>query len=221
MHYKRPVVDLDTGEKAWLELGDHLPLTDVAKELGIGPRRFRHVLLHMGILQKEWDERSRQHRHRLTPGAVRSGFGIRHDNKGFQYDSDASPFDVLSPVGVQYVRDHLSATLAQLAELPANVRQAVAALDAAAARRLTPMTPEMKVSWLTHRHPDLTAANIAKALGISEPLAHRYRSRRQNQIRRAEQASALAASWWPIQDRFVALVQAAAAQGDLLAGVEA
>lgn len=220
MQYKQPVVNLDTGEKSWLELGDHLPLTDVAKELSIGPRHFRQVLVHLGILHREWDDRSRQHRRRLTPGAVQSGLGIRHDNKGFQYDPDASPFDVLSPLGVQYVRDHLFAALMHLGELPENVRNAVAALDAAASKRLTSMTPEMKVSWLTHRDPDLAAADVAKALGISETLVHRYRGRRTEQIRRAKEASTIATSWWPIDHWVADLAIAAAAQEDLVAGVE-
>jgi len=197
MNYKRQITDLDTGKKSWIDLGDHRPLSDVAKDLGIGPRRFRDVLAYMGLLSREWDDRSQQHRFRLTPGAVASGLGIRHDNKGFQYDPDRTPFDVLSPVGVEYIRDHLPAALAALSELPGEVRDALTALEAFAARQLTAMTPEMRVCWLTCRYPNMGPSQIAQGIGISETLVHRYRARRDRQIRDAEQATAFAPAWRP------------------------
>lgn len=197
MNYVRQVTDLDTGKKSWIDLGDHRPLSDVAKDFGIGPRRFRDALDYLGLLSREWDDRSQQHRFRLTPGAVASGFGIRHDNKGFQYDPDRTPFDVLSPVGVEYVREHLPAALAALSELPGDVRDAFAALGAFEARRLTAMTPEMRVCWLTCRYPSLGPSDIAQGLGISETLVHRYRARRERQIRDAERAAAVTPAWRP------------------------
>ncbi|WP_295133413.1 hypothetical protein [uncultured Reyranella sp.] len=197
MNYVRQVTDLDTGKKTWLDLGDHRPLSEVAKDLGVGPRRLRDALAHMGMLSREWDDRSQQHRFRLTPGAVASGLGIRHDNKGFQYDPDRTPFDVLSPVGIEYVRDHLPATLTALSELPEDARAALTALGAFAARQNTGMTPEMRVCWLTCRYPDMGPSQIAQGLGISETLVHRYRARRGRQIRDAEMAAAFAPAWRP------------------------
>jgi hypothetical protein len=174
----------------------------------------------MEVLQREYDERSKVHRQRLTAGAVRSGFGIRHDNKGFNHDPDRSPFDVLSPLGVEYVRQHVPAALAAIGELPAPVRKALAALQEASQKRRLEMTPEMRVYWLADHFPDLDAGHVAKGLGISETLVHRYRSRRQDQIRRAEQASAIAASWWPMADRSADSAERTIAEEDLLAGVE-
>lgn len=197
MNYVRQVTDLDTGKKTWLDLGDHRPLSEVAKDLGVGPRRFREALAHMGLLSREWDDRSQQHRFRLTPGAVASGLGIRHDNKGFQYDPERTPFDVLSPTGVDYVRDHLSSALAALSELPADVRDALADLEAYAALRNTEMTPEMRVCWLACHYPRLGASHIAQGLGISETLVHRYRARKERQIRDAETAAVFAPAWRP------------------------
>ncbi|MFO1083790.1 MAG: hypothetical protein U1E21_04440 [Reyranellaceae bacterium] len=190
MQYTRKLIDLDTGEKKWIELGDHQTLTEVAHDLAIGERHFRTVLLHMGILQREWDERSRQFRNRLTPGAVQSGFGIRHDNKGFHSDPDRSPFDVLSPEGVEFVKDHLRASLDAVGALPADAREAFAALSKADERRLSETTPEMRVCWLDQHYPGLAASIVAKGLGVSATVVHRYRERRQDQLRRAERALA-------------------------------
>jgi hypothetical protein len=197
MNYMRQVTDLDTGKKTWLDLGDHRPLSEVAKDLGVGPRRFREALAHMGLLSREWDDRSKQHRFRLTPGAVESGFGIRHDNKGFHYDPDRTPFDVLSPAGVAYIKDHLSAALAALSELPDDVRDALGELGAFAARQNSAMTPEMRVCWLTCRYPNMSPSQVAQGLGISETLVHRYRARRERQIRDAERAAAFTPAWRP------------------------
>jgi hypothetical protein len=200
MKYMRKVTDLDTGKVSWIDLGDHRPLSEVAKAVGLGPRRLRDVLAHMGLLSREWDDRSQQHRFRLTPGAVESGFGIRHDNKGFHYDPDRIPFDVLSPTGVEYVRDHLPAALAALSELPGDVRDALAALGAFAAPRNTAMTPEMRVYWLTCRYPNIGPSQVAQGLGISETLVHRYRARRERQIRDAEKAAVFAPAWRPLSE---------------------
>lgn len=200
MQYMQPVIDLDTGKKAWLDLGDHLPLSDVAKMLGVGPRRFRAVLVHMGILHREWDDHAKEHRNRLTPGAVQSRFGFRHDNKGFRHDPDRSPFDVLSPLGVEYVREHLASALIELNKLPKPVQDALARLEDAQAKRQSEMTPEMRVYWFADHYPELDAAHVAKGLGISEALVHRYRGRRVRQIRDATESAALAATWQPIEE---------------------
>jgi hypothetical protein len=188
VQYTRKIVDLDTREKQWLELGDYQTVTEVAKALAIGERHFRSVLVHMEILHREWDERGRQHRHRLTPGAVKSGLGIRHDNIGFDHEPERSPFDVLSPAGVEYVRDHLRASLEAVNALPAKVCEALAALDKADKKRRSEMTPEMRVCWLDQHYPDFGASVVAKGLGISETLVHRYRGRRQDQLQRARRA---------------------------------
>lgn len=183
MQYVRQVTDLDTGAKRWIDLGDHRPLTEVAKSLSVGPLKFRQALLHMGLLQREWDERAGEHRRRLTPGAVQSGFGIRHDNLGFHYDPERVPFDVLSPSGVDYIREHLPECLAALSQLTGEVTKALEELAAWDRRRLAPMEADQKVAWLEDHFPGLSAAAVAGGLGVSEVLVHRYRRRRQGQRR--------------------------------------
>jgi hypothetical protein len=198
MNYTRQVTDLDTGAKSWLDLGDHRPLTEVAKDLGVGSQTFRKALLQMGLLQREFDERSKQHRNRLTAGAVDSGFGVRHDNKGFQQDLDCTPFDVLSPSGVAYVRDYLPMALVEIGRLPAGVANALETLRAfEAKRKVGSMTPEMRVCWLADHHPDLGPADVAAGVGVSETLVHRYRARQIDQRRALEAGSPCGAKWLP------------------------
>lgn len=181
MQYTRQVMDLDTGAVTWVDLGDHRPFSEVAKILSIGPRKFREVLAHMGIVSREWDDRSQQHRYRLTPAAVESGFGMRHDNVGCRYDPDRVPFDVLGPAGIEYVRDHLQPALAAMAETPAEVSAAVAKLVALDGKRRAPLPLSQKVCWLEAHYPEITAAQVAAACGVSETVVHKYRRRLRQQ----------------------------------------
>lgn len=177
MQYTRQVMDLDTGAVTWVELGDHRPFSEVAKSLSIGPRKFREVLAHMGMVSREWDARAQQRRHRLVPAAVESGLGVRHDNIGCRYDPDRVPFDVLSPKGIEYVRDHLQPTLAAMTKSSAQVSAAIAELTALDDKRLSPLPLSQKVCWLEARYPNIRAARVAAACGVSERVVHKYRRR--------------------------------------------
>jgi hypothetical protein len=186
MNYVRQITDYDTGTTEWVELGEHRPLSAVADELEMGHRAFRDALVAMGLLQREWDDMSKQHRHRLTPGAVRSGFGVRHDNKGFAHDRERTPFDVLSPAGVQYVRDRLSSTLVEMSKLPQHVADAIKALARFTEQRRSTMTAQMKACWLVDHYPALTASQIADGIGVSRRLVDRFISIRARQLREAQ-----------------------------------
>lgn len=198
MHYRRKVVDLDTGNTCWTDLGDHRPLTEVAIALGIGPRKFREVLLAMGLVSRELDTAGSQFRnaetgdgfipagakfrHRLTPWAVESGFGYRMDNVGFAFDPEKTPFDVLSPLGVEYVNDHLTAALAKLNEPTHAMRSAMEDLAAFEATRRGPLDNHGRVLWLDDHHPNLPASDVAGALGITDRLVRRWREARDKQL---------------------------------------
>lgn len=178
MKYVRKVIDMDTGKTCWTDLGDHRPFTEVATMFGIGPRKFREVLAAMGVASREYDAAGSTFRYRLTPWAVDSGLGYRMDNVGFAFDAERTPFDVLSPQGVDYVRDNLRDTLAKLAEPSTAIREALVSLQRFEETRRGPLDNHGRVLWLDDHHPDLPAPGIAAALGIGERVVRRYRAMR-------------------------------------------
>lgn len=185
MEYTRKVTDLDTGETKWLPLGEHLTLTEAATRFGVGPRKFREALLHLGLLSREMDDRGEQHRCRLTPEAVRSGFGLRHDRFGLVGETERHPFDVLSPLGMDYVKDHLPAALAAFDAPPEKVTAAVVALAGFERERLSSLSPEMRAAWVADHFPALAAGEVAAAIGVSRQLVERYLKRRKRQLEEA------------------------------------
>lgn len=197
MQYTRKIVDLDTGEASWVDLGDHRPLSEVATTLGVGPREFRRLLLAMTLVAPEWDDVSKQHRHRLTPGAVASGFGIRHDNKGFHHSPDRTPFDVLSPLGVEYVRENLKKARALLSRRSPPVAAAGQGLEAFESWRSHPLNPEGKVRWLIQHYPNMTHAQIAELVGITRQAASKFIATLNKQIRVAKAEARKSAGWIP------------------------
>lgn len=183
--YVQRVTDLDTGEVSWVNLGTFRPLSTVADMLGIGRRRFRGVLLAMGMVQQEYDQYSRESRNRLAPWAVESGLGRRIERKHLQ---DHQPFDVLSELGVAFVRDHL--LQAELAlEGPAKAaREGLLAFEA----RRTLDGPQ-RVSWLADHYLGLNQLDVARIVGLSEGRVSQLLAARESrrQWLRAQQAREL------------------------------
>lgn len=195
MKYMRKIEDLDTGETEWVDLGDHRPLTEVATSLGLGPREFRRLLVAMQIVMPEWDEASKQFRHRLTPAAVASGFGMRHDNKGFHHSPDKTPFDVLSPLGVEYIRENIARARAVVARLPPPARTAGDALRAFEARRGGKLDNEGKVRWLARHCPAITQQQIADLLGVTQQAVSKHLATMERQIRTAKAKARTSPGW--------------------------
>lgn len=195
MNYVRKVVDLDTGDASWVDLGEHRPITEVASSLGVGPREFRRLLTAMTIVSPEWDGVSEQYRHRLTPGAVASGFGMRHDNKGFQHSRERTPFDVLSPLGVEYIRHHMKKAQALIARRSPPDVAAAAALAAFEARRDRPMNPEGKVRWLAQHYPAMTHFEIAGIASITRQAVSKHLATMERQIRTAKARARTSPGW--------------------------
>lgn len=183
--YVQQVVDRDTGEVSWVNLGTFRPLSAVADMLGIGRRKFREVLLSLGVVQQEYDEYSRQNRHRLSPWAVESGLGRRIDRKHLR---DHQPFDVLSEDGVAYVRDHL---LQATMTLEGPARAARDALVAFEARRT--LDSAQRVSWLADHYPALSQQDVSEIVGVSEGRVSQLLDRRASRLRwlKAKQAEEL------------------------------
>ena len=195
MNYVRKVVDLDTGDASWVDLGDHRPITEVASSLGVGPREFRRLLTAMTIVSPEWDGVAKQYRHRLTTGAVASGFGMRHDNKGFQHSRERSPFDVLSPLGVEYIRHHITKARALVARRSPPEAAAATALDTFEARRSRPMSPEGKTRWMLQHYPAMTHAQIGEIAGITRQAVSKHVATVERQIRIAKAQARTSQGW--------------------------
>jgi hypothetical protein len=183
MTYTRKVTDLDTGETRWENLGPHLPLTDAALQMGYGPRSFRRMLVELGLLQREHDAKAGEDRHRLSPWAVANGFGIRVDRKWIKHRDGLVPFDVLSPEGMDYVRENLSSAVAKVRRAAAgpaqDAREALSKYEQARGRALD---PEGRVRWIQHHFAGLTEREVAEALGVSQALVNRYGNRRRKQV---------------------------------------
>jgi AraC-like DNA-binding protein len=195
MQYVRKVVDLDTDKTEWIELGDHRPISEVATSFGIGPRQFRRLLVAMTLLAPEWDDMSKQHRHRLTPGAVASSFGIRHDNKGLHHDPERTPFDVLSPEGVEYIRHNLARAKAILERMPPPVAAAARELKAYEEKRLCPLNAEGRTRWLVQNYPTLTHAQIAEVVGITRQGVSKFAAVLERQISAARRLAEKSPGW--------------------------
>jgi hypothetical protein len=116
---------------------------------------------------------------------------VRHDNSGFYHDPERTPFDVLSPEGVEYIRDNLEETYQKMKSPAPCLVRARAQLQEAEKRRPRPMDAEEKVSWLAAHHANLTRQDIAAIVDVSERLVHRYISRREYQVAQAKDRAKL------------------------------
>lgn len=174
MIYNREILDRSTGKLAIVPIGDWITVTELGNRYGVGPRKVRAILHHMGILQAE-----RGH-YRLPFWAVERGLGRRHDRPKSGY-----AFDVISPLGQQLIDEVWEETVADYeADLRADARidMARAALDTFKAYRKHPMTAQEEVCWLLDyteksRH-EMTFEAIAKTIGVDRALVSRYAKRR-------------------------------------------
>jgi predicted DNA-binding protein (UPF0251 family) len=177
MHYFRDVTDLEPGEAHRLSIGEHLTFTDAAQRFQISRSSLIKVLLHLNLCQKEYDKVAGEFRHRLHPEAVKKGMGCRIMGKH-------GPFDVLSPITLEWLEEDLKALLS-VTELDRQTVEAFQALREFEADPLLKMDLEGKVYWLTNRFPMLQVRQMAKGLGVSERVIHRYLARRRSQLERA------------------------------------
>lgn len=179
MHYFRKVTDLETGEVRKISIGEHLPFSEAAQRFGVTRSSLIKVLLHLGICQKEFDTVAGEHRYRLCPEAQKKGLGYR-------IMGPRGPFDVLSPAALEWIEEDLKALLAATTfDRPTiTALQALYRFDADRTRKLD---VEGKVRWLADHTPDLPVNQVAKGLGVSREIVHRYLKKRDDQLRRASE----------------------------------
>lgn len=177
MQYVSEELDRRTGELVNVNLGDWLTVTELGQQrYGVGPRRVRAVLRHMGILAPE----GRHGRYRLTPQAVQQGLGKRIDRP----KRSKFPFDTISPEGQRLVAEGWQQATAEmaasLAQAPAS-KAAADALEAFQGQRSRQLSTQQEVCWLRDHHPHLSNRQIAGILGTSEQLVGRYVKLQQEQ----------------------------------------
>jgi len=185
MHYTAEVLDRATGDLKEVNLGDWITVTELGEKYGVGIKKIRSILHHMGLLQSE----GRHGRYRLTPHAIEQGLGIRHDKP----KRSKWPFDVISPEGQKLIASVWHETVADLERerlCDPLVRSADAALKEFQALSPTPMTTQQEVCWLTSRFPDLTYQQIADLLDVQRPLVSRYANLQKKQIAFSESQKA-------------------------------
>lgn len=181
MHYFRKVTDLESGEVRRVSIGEHLTFTEAAQRFGVTRRSLIKVLVELRLCQKEFDEVAGEHRYRLHPEAQRKGLGYR-------IMGPHGPFDVLAPTALSWIEEDLKGFLAATTFDKETVA-ALQALDAFDAQRLNKLDVEGKVRWLADHFPNLQVRQLAKGLGVSERVVHRYRTKRDDQLRRLRRGS--------------------------------
>lgn len=175
MEYIREELDRSNGQLQTVTLGNYITVTELGETYGVGPKRVRYILHHMGLLRREGC------RYRLPRGAVEKGLGIRHDKPRSGY-----PFDVISPQAQQLIADLWEETVTDLDKellgTPA-ILEAKEALEAfKTGRRRRKMTTQQEVCWLCCHREHLTHRQMAVVLSITEQLVGRYANGQAEQI---------------------------------------
>jgi hypothetical protein len=181
MHYTTEALDRSTGDLKEVSLGKWITVTELGERYGVGNKKIRSILHHMGLLQSEG-----QHgRYRLTPHAVEQGLGKRIDKS-----KSGWPFDVISPEGQRLIALAWDETVADLERERLNdpvVQAADAALQAFKEQRASTFQTQQEVCWLLDYFPSLTMEWIAAVISVQRPLVSRYANLRSRQLTFAKQ----------------------------------
>lgn len=179
MEYVQEVFDRKTGTLKTISQGEWNTITEIGELYGVGPRKVRSVLRHIGVLDIE--TRGRTSRHRLCRWMVDREWGRRIEKKG------TVPFDVIGPAGQRWIAERWDAAVAELAEqtLSGKVREASIALDNFKAHRRGHFGTQMEVCWLADHFPDLSQSEVASILDVSQQLVSFSMRARERQLREA------------------------------------
>jgi hypothetical protein len=194
LNYTAEILDRATGELVEVDQGNWVTVTELGKAHGVGPRRVRAVLHHMGLLRSE----GKHGRYRLAPFAVERGYGKRIDRP----KRSKWPFDVLSPEGQRLIDETWEVTVADMQsdlEKDSSTGTASTALDHFKKARSRPMETQEEVCWLRDHQSGLTNTQIATVTGASEQLVGRYvalQLRQRQELRRGIKNLPPQITWW-------------------------
>ncbi|MBM6582904.1 hypothetical protein ILT44_22110 [Microvirga sp. BT689] len=167
MIYTTEELNRTTGDLRIIDLGNWVTVTELGKRYGLGAKKIRSVLHHLGMLKSE------SGRFRLTTRAVQLGLGKRHDKpKKHQY-----PFDVISPLGQKVIAQNLGWVMEDMDEEKQSKPQLQAASQALKTfkdQRQSQMTTQMEVCWMRDHFPDFTQDEIAGLIDAPQSLVNRY-----------------------------------------------
>ncbi|MBU0584017.1 MAG: hypothetical protein KKA82_04055 [Alphaproteobacteria bacterium] len=186
MEYTTEVLDRTTGDLKTVSLGNWLKVSEYGATKGVGPRRTKSILTHLGLLQEERETsasgRGIVTRRRLTPDAVKAGLGKRI----YPRKTGSFPFDVLSPEGQAWADlrwDHAVADIAAKVAADPMVSHAKERLDRLKTTRRSELTPQMEVCFLSDFFPDLAQVDICRITGAPPRMVSLYVNTRADQLR--------------------------------------
>lgn len=166
MEYQQEHLDRASGRLNTVSLGEWVTITELGAQHGVGPKKARAILHHIGVLAQEG------RRYRLPWALVAAGIGLRHDRPKSGY-----PFDVISPKGQDLLAFAWSSaaddyeTECRQEPVVAGVRAAIAAFKA---DRWGTMDTRQEVVWVLDHFPSITHQTVALALDVSPALVSRY-----------------------------------------------
>jgi len=170
MEYKREILDRATGHLIEVSVGDWITVTELGHRYGLGEKKVRAVLHHIGLLAPE------EGRYRLTRCAVEKGLGMRHDRPR----KSKYPFDVISPKGQRLIEQIWSEAYDDYeAERRGDeqIAEALSTLDAFRRSRRS-MTTQEEVCWVLDHYPSLSLQQVASVVEVDRALVSRYAKRR-------------------------------------------
>ncbi len=170
MEYTQDVLDRTTGRLTTTSIGHWLTVTELGERHGVGPKKVRAILHHMGVLALE-GRNYRLHRH-----LVDVGIGRRHD-----WTRSRHAFDVISPKGQDLIASIWAETVDDYDEDCRKNREVPlirAALDSFKAVRTGAMTTQEELCWIEDHFRDKPHRTIAEILEVSPALVIRYAKKR-------------------------------------------
>lgn len=170
MEYQQEHLDRASGSLVHITIGEWITVTELGAQRGVGPKKTRAILHHIGVLAHEGS------RYRLPWSLVTAGIGLRHDRPKSGY-----PFDVISPKGQGMIASAWSGAADDYEQegrqepLIVRVRADLAAFNA---RRCGTLDTRQEVVWVLDHFPDILHQTAAMALEISPALVSRYAAAR-------------------------------------------
>lgn len=170
MEYQQEHLDRASGSLDHISIGEWITVTELGANHGVGPKKTRAILHHIGVLAHEG------RRYRLPRNLVTAGIGLRHERPKSGY-----PFDVISPKGQGLIASTWSGAADDYEQegrqQPLLVRVR-ADLDAFKAPRRGSLDTRQEVYWVLDHFPDILHQTAALALEISPALVSRYATAR-------------------------------------------
>lgn len=174
MEYHHEVLDRATGRLETKSIGDWITVTELGQRHGVGPRKVRAILHHMGVLAKEGRS------YRLPRDLVETGIGRRHDKP-----KSGHAFDVISPKGQRLIDTMWSQTVEDYEadcrknSLVQPIRDALAAFKV---NRTDDLGTAGEVRWIEDHFPGTLHKTIAEVLEVSPALVTRLMKQRAAQL---------------------------------------